>query len=636
MKKKTRHAILCALTLLLSGLLTSSLSARTRVDSLQSERILPIEEVIVTTSRITSDPRLKSLSLTILDRKSIDESLRPSLLPTLTEQVPGLFATARGMMGYGVSTGAAGGISMRGIGGSPTTGLLVVVDGQPQYSGLMGHPIADGLQGHAVEQVEVVRGPASVLYGSNAMGGVIHITTAHRHREGGELRLRAGYGSFNTLESALRGELRRGIFSLSVSGLYNTSEGHRPNMDFRQYGATLSLGFTLAENWKLSASSEVFHFNASNPGTLSAPLIDNDSRITRGRAALRLANRHERVSGALTLFCNLGKHHINDGYSNGEEPLDYRFRSKDHLWGINLCESWQLALKSRLTLGADLFGFGGRAWNLFPNDGHTEPIADKKQYEVAAYADWQQILTGSMRLDAGIRLDHHSHAGTEWVPALSLTASLGKGAELKGSLSKGFRFPTIREMYLFPSQNPDLRAERMWNYEIAFSHRLKRLQYGLNLFLTDGRNKIQTVMIGGRPRNENTGQIKNWGAEGEFSVAVGRWWSLQANYSFLHMRHPVLGAPEHKLYGSVAFSRGRWNLQSGVQYVAGLYTRLPTTKSAAQTEDFVLWSLRGSVRVMKILSLWVRGENLLGQKYEINAGFPMPGATVMAGVEIGF
>ena len=92
-------------------------------------------------------------------------------------------------MGYGVSTGGSGQMSMRGIGGPaqaglPTTGLLVLIDGHPQYMGLMGHPIADAYQSMLVERVEVVRGPASVLYGSNAMGGVVNIVTRHMAQDG--------------------------------------------------------------------------------------------------------------------------------------------------------------------------------------------------------------------------------------------------------------------------------------------------------------------------------------------------------------------------------------------------------------------------------------------------------------------
>ncbi len=118
------------------------------------------------------------------------------MLPLLTEQVPGLFTTSRGIMGYGVSTGAAGGMSLRGIGGSPTAGLLVLIDGHPQYMGLMGHPIADAYQSMMAESVEVLRGPASVLYGSNAMGGVINIVTRKQQEEGVKNNMQVGYGSY--------------------------------------------------------------------------------------------------------------------------------------------------------------------------------------------------------------------------------------------------------------------------------------------------------------------------------------------------------------------------------------------------------------------------------------------------------
>ena len=98
------------LSALLSLLFVGPVAARTEIDSLKFGPTLSIEKVVVTTSRHASDPRLATLSPTLVNRQKIDQSLRPSLLPTLTEQVPGLFTTARGMMGYGVSTGAAGGM----------------------------------------------------------------------------------------------------------------------------------------------------------------------------------------------------------------------------------------------------------------------------------------------------------------------------------------------------------------------------------------------------------------------------------------------------------------------------------------------------------------------------------------------
>ena len=105
-------------------------------------------------------------------------------------------------MGYGVSGGAAGGISLRGLSGGSAR-LMVLIDGHPQYAGIFGHPISDAYQSLLADRVEVLRGPASVLYGSNAMGGVINIVTRKMHEDGVRTDLHAGYGSYNTLETEL-------------------------------------------------------------------------------------------------------------------------------------------------------------------------------------------------------------------------------------------------------------------------------------------------------------------------------------------------------------------------------------------------------------------------------------------------
>ena len=128
-----------------------------------------LSQVVVTGTRNKTDIRHLPLTVTVLDRPAIEYSYTPSLLPVLTEQVPGFFSTSRGIMGYGVSGGAAGNISVRGLSGGSGQ-VMVLIDGHPQYMGMFGHPISDSYQSLMAEQVEVLRGPASVLYGSNAMG----------------------------------------------------------------------------------------------------------------------------------------------------------------------------------------------------------------------------------------------------------------------------------------------------------------------------------------------------------------------------------------------------------------------------------------------------------------------------------
>lgn len=582
---------------------------------------IQIHEVVVTGTRNETDIRHLPMTISVIDRKQIEQSMQPSILPILTQQVPGLFITARGIMGYGVSGGAAGGMSLRGI-GSGSGRLMVLIDGHPQYMGLMGHPIADAYQSLMAERVEVLRGPASVLYGSNAMGGVINIVTRQLHEEGVKTNLNLGYGSFNTLQSEVTNRIRKGGFTSLISGSYNRTDGHRRNMGFEQYGGYAKLGYEFSPYWNIRGDVNVTHFNASQPGEVTDPMIDADQSITRGMTSVAVENRYERTSGAVSFFYNWGDHWINDGYTTNPDdknnPKPYRFDSHDDMMGISWYQSAQLFTGNRLTAGVDYYRFGGKAQNRYvegERNGEREHIVDKVQHEIAGYIDFRQDISHWLTLDAGIRIDHHSHIGTEWIPQAGLSFHLPGSIELKASAGKGFRYPTIREMYMFPPKNPDLRPESMWNYELAFAQRLLdgRLSYGINVFYIDGKNLIVAVpRAGATPLNMNTGKIDNTGVEVEAAYRIHPHWSVETNYSYLHMDNPVLGAPEHKFYAGAMFSKNRWTVSTGLQYVANLYTNV----DHVQTEDFILWNINGSFKVTEWFDIWARGENLLAQRYE--------------------
>lgn len=610
-------------------------------DSLDTGKVYEIGEVVVTGTRNETDVRHLSQTVSVVNRSKIDQALQPSLLPVLTEQIPGLFVTSRGVMGYGVSGGAAGSISLRGLSGG-TARLMVMIDGHPQYAGIFGHPIADAYQSFLAERVEVLRGPASVLYGSNAMGGVINIVTRKMQEDGVKTNLRAGYGSWNTLETELTNRIRKGRFSSVVSGSYNRTDGHRADMGFEQYGGYAKLGYEVTDNWNLRGDVNVTHFNASYPGPVDAPLLDGDQRITRGMTSFAVENRYEKTSGAVSFFYNWGDHWINDGYtpSEGETPQDDRFLSHDDMMGVSLYQSARFFKGNRITVGFDWFRYGGRAWNEYVSGeqaGTTSDLVDKHEDELAGYIDFRQDIGSWLTFNVGLRADHHSRIGLEWVPQAGLAFHLPHAIELKASASKGFRYPILREMYMFPPQNPDLLPESMWNYELAFSQRLMegRLTYGVNLFYIDGKNLIQTLPNpnGSSMLNQNSGAIKNTGVEVQAAYRIDRHWSVDGNYSFLHMENPVIATPEHKLYAGANFSHRRWNVSTGIQYVEGLYTSVGENENK---ENFVLWNLRASFRACKWLDIWARGENLLAQEYEINAGYPMPRATVMAGFNLSF
>ena len=208
-----------------------SLQAQTSKDSTKVARSYAINEVVVTGTRSETDVRHLPMTVSV-GRPQLEASQQTSVLPVLNSQVPGFFSTSRGVMGYGVATGASGQMSLRGIGGPaqaalPTTGLLVLIDGHPQYMGLMGHPIADAYQTMMAERVEVLRGPASVLYGSNAMGGVINIVTRKMQEDGIRTNINIGAGAYGSVQTEATNRIRKGRFSSTVTASYNRTDGHR-------------------------------------------------------------------------------------------------------------------------------------------------------------------------------------------------------------------------------------------------------------------------------------------------------------------------------------------------------------------------------------------------------------------------
>lgn len=577
---------------------TPGMSQEQKHDTIRASKVYEIGEVVVTGSRNETDVRHLSQTVSVINRIDIEHAMQPSLLPVLTEQIPGLFVTSRGIMGYGVSTGAAGGISLRGLSGG-TGRLMVMIDGHPQYAGIFGHPIADAYQSFLADRVEVLRGPASVLYGSNAMGGVINIVTRKMHDNGVNTNIHMGYGSYNTLESEFTSRIRKGRFSSVVSGSYNRTDGHRDNMEFEQYGGYAKLGYEMTGNWNLRGDINITHFNASYPGPITAPLLDGDQRITRGVTSFAIENSYEQTSGGLSFFYNWGKHWINDGYtpSKEEKPQDGRFNSRDNMMGVSLYQSMQFFKGNRITAGVDWFRYGGKAWNKYVSGEHigtTSDLVNKHENELAGYVDLRQNIGTWLTFNAGLRADHHSRVGLEWVPQAGLAFHLPHTIEMKASASKGFRYPILREMYMFPPQNPDLQPESMWNYELAFSQQLLngRLTYGVNLFYIDGKNLIETLPNpnGSGMLNQNSGEIENSGIELQAAWRISQYWSVDGNYSYLHMKNPVLAAPKHKLYTGANFNYRHWNISTGIQYISGLYTQTDPIK----TEEFVLWNIRAS------------------------------------------
>ncbi|MDR1098364.1 MAG: TonB-dependent receptor [Tannerella sp.] len=597
-------------------------------DTVRNEAV-NLSEVVVTGTRIPVPRDVIPVPVTVIHRSTIEQREETALLPVLMQQVPGLFVTSRGMAGYGVSGGAAGGINMRGFSGGPGQ-ILMLIDGHPQYATIYGHPVGDAYMASDAQRVEISRGAASILFGSNAMGGAINIITRQATEDGNRLSARLTGGSYGTQRYTITDTYRNGRFSGVASSNYERTDGHRPNSDFDSWTGFVKLGYDLSENWKSTGNLNIAKVKAQVPGQESQPLLDGTTDVLRGMAELSLENNYGKTRGAANFYYNWGDHKINDGYFEGGTPRPYLFNSTDYMGGVNIYQAINLFQGNTITGGFDVKLYGGNAYR----DPVSEIYADHvKLNEVAGYVLAQQQLRKFM-LEAGLRLENHSLYGSEWVPQAGVSFKAAEQTSLKFSFSKGFRTPNMRELYMYAPANEELLPERSFSYDFTVSQGLldNRMSTELTLYYIRGDNMIEVVPIGeSRMQNRNTGQFSNKGIEFSLNCLIRDNLSLNTNYSYLDMETPVTGAPRNKFYAGMTYRPGKFTLSAGAQVIDRLYL---VTGDTPQTTDYTLVDARAAYRPLKWMEVFVRGDNLLAKKYETMAGYPMPGATFMAGVSL--
>lgn len=587
-----------------------------------------LDEVVVTGARIPMRRNVLSVPVSVVSRETIEQSFETNLLPTVMQQVPGLFVTSRGMAGYGVSTGAAGGINLRGFGGAAGR-VLILIDGHPQYATIYGHPVADAYLASEAQQVEVHRGAASVLYGSNAMGGAINIITRKAVEDGNNLNVRMMGGSYGTQRYSLTHSHRKNRLSSVVSANFESTEGHRPNSDFQLWSSYAKIGYNVNKNWDATANVSLSKSQGGNPGAVSKPMLEGRANVLRGMLGVSLANHYKNTNGAINLYYNGGKHKINDGYSEGEVPQPFLFHSTDYMSGVNVYQTISPFKGNSITAGIDVKIYGGNAYR----NPETEHYADHVELnEVAGYLSAHQSL-GKIMINGGIRLENHNLYGIEWVPQAGVSMEVARDTHLKYSVSKGFRTPNMRELYMFAPANEELLPEHSWSHDVSLLKQFmdKKLSMELNLFYTKGDNIVQVVMVDGKPQNQNVGKFANKGVEYAMNYRVLKNLSLNANYSYLHMNNLITGSPRHKLYVGANLASGKFRYNIGAQIIDKLYL---STDENPQTSNYTLIDAKVSYAMMQNIDLFIKGDNLLAQKYETMLGFVMPRATFLGGVVI--
>ena len=584
---------------------------------------IAIDEVVITGSKTSVNRNNVPLTVSVVSKEKIENSSESALLPVLSEQVPGLFVTQRGITGFGVSTGSAGQISLRGIGGSPNTQVLILLNGNPQFMGIMGHPLPDAYEASDVEKVEVIRGPASTLYGTNAMGGAINIITKEQKEDGFKANARIMYGSYNTQKYMANGGFKKNGFNVFASFNHDQTNGHRDSSDFKINNGYFRLGYDINDHFKINADFSLANFDATDPGPEGSK-AGYTYDITRGMGAIALDNKFGKTSGSLRFFYNFGEHNITDG-----------FHSKDKNYGIVFYQAFNLIKGNTVTFGTDYKQYGGIAENVKAMNGIGMVFGDTTVWEMAGYAFIQQELFEKLVLNAGFRLEHNSVFGNEPVPTGGVAFNPTSSTTIKASVAKGFRSPTIRELYLWTPANANLKPERMVNYEIGVLQKLmgNKLLLELTLFKAKGDNLIQTVMGPTGPKNENTGKFSNTGVEFAGTFKPNNMFTLSANYSYISMKEPIVASPEQQLFVSGTYKWAKLSINISLQHIHNLYTQITPQK---EKDSYTLLNSRVSYLINKYIDVFVKGENLTNKKYYINYAYPMPKIIFFGGFNLHF
>jgi outer membrane cobalamin receptor len=578
-------------------------------------RMYVLDPVTVTGTHIETLRSSVPNAVSVVTREDIRRSGETSVLAVINKMVPGLFLTERGVLGYGVSTGAAGGISIRGAGGSPNTEVLVLTDGRPQMMGLMGHPLPDTYVTAGVERVEVIRGPASILHGTNAMGGVINIISARTPSGGLAADASASAGSYGTRK--LEGGIGFGGdgAGLTVRGSRYQTDGHRAYSSFDINGGSFRGHVALSPSFVLSGDGSLAGFKTYDPGVASAPRIDNWVYITRGSSGIALENRSGRLQGAVKAYFNFGRHDIYDG-----------FHSTDNGIGLLVYQGMAFDGGTIVTAGLDYKRYGGDAENVKTGLKYGEHFVS----EYGVYALVQQPLLERVTLNGGVRLNHGSMYGDVVIPQAGVAVRLDEATSVKGSVGRGFRSPTIREMFLFPAPNPTLQPEAMWNYELSVLRSLgMRSSVELSAFVADGTNQIRTEGRFPNLKLSNSGTFVHRGIEVSGSLGISDRISFETTYGYLDAGAQTMANPRHKLFAEIRYEEDLWAGNIGIQSVAGLYGADNATKALP---DYTLLEARITVHPGAHLSVYLAGENLTDVPYQTMWDYPMPGRTFQAGV----
>jgi vitamin B12 transporter len=436
-------------------------------------------EIVVTASALPERVDETPATVTVITREDIEDRAVRDVSDVLRE-VPGLTVARIGSSGHQTS------VFTRGANPAHT---LVMWNGIEINTPFFGGYDWGQFSTSGVEQIEVVRGPYSALYGSDAMAGVINILTIPTHSglvasvEGG------GQGLLNAQLSGAYVGGRDGGLMLSGAFESRRDDGFADNDDFDQQSANVALRWTSASHFSIGLTGRFTTYELGVPTNLNAALDALVPSLLRRQDGneRQLAIPIEQTFGRFSYEVLLAENRREDTLDDPGDPFGPFFQNTD-----SVTRRARLTTRTKTAIGTIVAGAEGENTTVDDVTNFGPNFLDKKRTERSLFIEdryTRAIGSNRLELSGGFRYDDYETFGSETSPRLAAAWLAGR-TKLRAAYGEAFRAPTVGELYSPFGGNVDLQAERSRSVEAGIDRYFDRGVVSLTLFQDRYRDLI--------------------------------------------------------------------------------------------------------------------------------------------------
>ena len=580
-------------------------------------RILLDDEITVTATGLWNLRNRTGQSISVVTPAEID-AVQGADLTRVIERLPGVSLSRNG--GLGSQTG----LNVRGANADQ---VLVLVDGVriADYASPGGGYDLGNLLGGNLARVELLRGSNSVVWGSQAIGGVLAVQTREVSGFVGSLE----YGAYDTLLGNAAAGFTSDRAAASLSAGYARTDGFSA-----QAGGTERDGYeqwSLAGRARLELSSELSlraagRYADSHLGIdlLGPNSVDfQDTREGTGRIGLDYASDNLDLTAGVTYA------DVRRDYVGGYGPSSFTGRS----WSAELRGRANLADSVALEFGADT------DWTR--STSSFDPAARARQSSGHLLLSWfgDGVNHTGHSLSAGVRIDDHDRFGTHATFGANGVFNLGDAWRLRGSFGEGFKAPTLYQLYGSYVGNTALQPETSRSYDLGIERgdRNAPLHLGLTAFRRDSRNLIDLDSFF---QYQNVALARAEGVELELGAQVDANFHVRAAFTWLKARDLTAGRdlarrPRHALALGADWTTPLAKLALGADLrLQGDSVEYDFLGTPIRLDGFAVATLRARLPLGERFELYGRIENVGDVRYQTAAGFNTPGRSAYAGVRM--